>query len=738
MADGPYAQAAATYLQKGWSPIPLPALAKTPPPTGTTGYDGRYVTGPDVYEWAQNGKGNGNVALRMPEEIIGVDVDAYGMKRGDETLAEWEARVGALPPTYRSTSRMDGKSGIRLFRVPAGRVWADVLGPDVEVIHYGHRYAVVAPSIHPETGLPYVWLLETSSGLVQVSAPKVSDVVAMPEACWRNLDRGSYADHLKKAAVDVGEALRSLEAYPQGPICQVIEREVTRARTELATATSRHDTARQIIAAVVRAGERGHNGSMEALGLVHEMWTAALQFGERRVPDAGEFERMVTGAVAIVKASPTDPSDIGCCGSVLHEVQMFDPTGEAAFWKARPELEVIEQMSRARMMAKWGVLMTVLVRVTTAIPPHVRLPALVGGEASLNLFAALVGKSGAGKGGVEAVAAAAVVLPEIHQANIGSGEGITHLYKRRNRQGILEPIRDAVLFSVSEIDTMTALGQRQGSTLLSQLRKAWMGEHLGFSNADQHRTVPLKAHGYRMGLILGVQPEKSAALIRDGDGGTPQRFIYAWVIDRSTPRPENRPPEPSPYVWKLRERLWAPTDRIPFIEVGMDEQIAAEVLENRWRQTQGDGHALDGHLMLCRLKVAAALAILNGRLNVDLEDWALSAVVMAHSTSVRNELERFLGDVDRQSNLARGRAQAERADVEDETRHARKKERIGKRVVIIFGQATELLSMRGVKALVSSRDRDAVPEVVAGLIEAGQIRVYETENGTRYGQVDKL
>jgi hypothetical protein len=36
------------------------------------------------------------------------------------TLGEGQKRWGALPPTYRSTSRGDGVSGIRLYRVPPG------------------------------------------------------------------------------------------------------------------------------------------------------------------------------------------------------------------------------------------------------------------------------------------------------------------------------------------------------------------------------------------------------------------------------------------------------------------------------------------------------------------------------------------------------------------------------------------------------------------------------------------
>lgn len=49
------------------------------------------------------------------------------------------------------TSRSDGKSGIRLFRCDLpGPFRASLDGGDVDVIHHGHRYVVLPPSLHPE------------------------------------------------------------------------------------------------------------------------------------------------------------------------------------------------------------------------------------------------------------------------------------------------------------------------------------------------------------------------------------------------------------------------------------------------------------------------------------------------------------------------------------------------------------------------------------------------------------
>lgn len=132
--------------------------------------------------WANPG---GNIALRLPEGVIGIDLDLYPDSSKDhpavERLAAWDALVskfGPLPESPRATSRDDGISGIHLYRVPAGWKAAGILpaapvcqghplpgGRDArpgdpvspgEVIQHRHRYLVAPPSLHP-SGCRYRW-----------------------------------------------------------------------------------------------------------------------------------------------------------------------------------------------------------------------------------------------------------------------------------------------------------------------------------------------------------------------------------------------------------------------------------------------------------------------------------------------------------------------------------------------------------------------------------------------------
>jgi hypothetical protein len=172
-----YADVARQFLDAGWAPLPLPRGQKASPPTGTTGADGKWPTVDDVDAWAASHH-DGNVAIRMPTTVIGIDVDDYDDKGGGDTLGRLEHAHGALPPTWTSTSRGTGISGIRLYRIPDGVRFPGVLGPGIDVIQHHHRYAVVTPSTHPN-GQRY--RLYDPSGNRATRPPNIDDLPALPQ-----------------------------------------------------------------------------------------------------------------------------------------------------------------------------------------------------------------------------------------------------------------------------------------------------------------------------------------------------------------------------------------------------------------------------------------------------------------------------------------------------------------------------------------------------------------------------
>ena len=209
-------------------------------------------------------------------------------------------------------------------------------------------------------------------------------------------------------------------------------------------------------------------------------------------------------------------------------------------WAARPELAYVHALARARRCSPEAVLGMVLLRVIMSVPPSVVLPPLIGGPASVNLFVGLTGPSGTGKG--SALKLAREIVPDLpeprgfHTVGLGSGEGLQHQYMfwdKDTKEYVR--IRDKVLFTAEEAETVSALKARTASTLLPELRKAAMGEDLGFAYADKAKALRLPPHTYRLGVMLGIQPSSAGWLVDDHGTGTPQRFLYLSAPDPGAP-----------------------------------------------------------------------------------------------------------------------------------------------------------------------------------------------------------
>ncbi len=218
-----------------------------------------------------------------------------------------------------------------------------------------------------------------------------------------------------------------------------------------------------------------------------------------------------------------------------------------AFWNSCPELRDMRQFARSRRVGPWAMFGVCAAMAISAVPPYVVLPPLVGRVASLNIFVALVGKSGSIKSA--AIGAALDWLdvdPPPNPKKPGSGEGLAKCFayvkKPKGEPAVQIGKNWSVLAEIPEVDTLTATGGRGGSTLMSELRYAWSGERLGIDYAADDKAIVLQSQRYRLCMIVGVQPLRAAPLFDDADAGTPQRFVWFPVSDPN--RPNERPPEP--------------------------------------------------------------------------------------------------------------------------------------------------------------------------------------------------
>jgi hypothetical protein len=407
------------------------------------------------------------------------------------------------------------------------------------------------------------------------------------------------------------------------------------------------------------------------------------------------------------------------------------------FWSARPVLQHVLALARARGVGPWAVLGTVMARGICTVPPTVALPGIVGGRMSLNLFVAAVGPSGGGKGAADAAAMAGFTFsgPAVDLVPLGSGEGIARTF-RPSGLAVGQPNWiDTAIFTAPEIDTLAAIAARQGSTLSAELRKVYSGEALGFGNAGKDTRNIVTAGSYRASLILGVQPLRSQPLIGAADGGLPQRFIWMPTSDPDAP---DEPPS-DPGVRKIKTPAWNRLNagRLHVVTDGQDLAVPdvarTAIRAHRLAVLREDPTVdpLDGHALLTQLKVAAALMTLDGRTIVDTTDWSLAGYVMDVSTYTRERCKRALIDQSRSHNTARALATADRDEIISERKLQRCKEGIVRALVRL--SEGQFVAHNQLRRSLKSDVRDYFDSAVADLIADGRVSAARTAKGVMYG-----
>jgi hypothetical protein len=435
-------------------------------------------------------------------------------------------------------------------------------------------------------------------------------------------------------------------------------------------------------------------------------------------------------------------------------VDVTDDIGEPArdpqtddFWTARPELEHIRTYAQAQMASPLAVLAMVLARVVCQTPIAVVLPDIIHDHASLNLTIALVGISGSGKGGATGVARRAVNIgtPNFNTHTLGSGQGIAHGYGHWEKPSKDEPGRvvrhaDSVLFTVEEVDHIAGHNAQNGSTTLAEQRRFSMGEKLGHLYVDHIRRVEIGAHTYRGAIVVSVQPARAGVLLDAVEGGTPQRFWWIPTID--TNPPDTEPARPTPWQWQPPS-----ADELPPVErftglrpIPVCETARTAIRDAQRARNRGEGDPLDGHALLTRERIAAALGLLHGHYGITDEDWTLAGTLTAVSDATRAGVVATLEAKTRTVNVARAHAEADR----DEVKEDRQDQRVARRLLAILRREGDWVNGADLRRRLTSRDRVALESAVANLIAAGQAEsepipqdTPTSRPGTRYRAVEQ-
>ena len=312
-----YAEHALQIFNAGYSPLPLtPGTKEGNLPPGFTGYDGVMAGGANVYTWIED-RPEDNVAARLPINVIGIDVDAYGDKIGAQTLEDKCQANGQLPRTWRVSSRFgdgyDGVSGILLFQIPTeladkahNRNAGWITGWDnVDLIRFAHRYFVAPGSIH-KRGTKYQVLDETT-GEYSEQLPDVKDLPMLPPKWCEALLKGDSGRERR----DKPES----QWWTEGKPCNAVAARLGQSINELET--GRHDSCIANLLALTRLGEQGHEGVRSAVDALHGTFIMAVTApgdGHRTSDQATkEWKGLVAGLDAMIDKTLTPVEDRGCC-----------------------------------------------------------------------------------------------------------------------------------------------------------------------------------------------------------------------------------------------------------------------------------------------------------------------------------------------------------------------------------------------------------------------------------------
>lgn len=285
--------------KSGWSPLPLPAGQKYPPPDGTTGHV------PDIdpdsaLELFDDAGTDCNIGVRLPDGVIGIDVDHYGDKRGADTLAALVDRFGPLPDTYRSTRRgADNPSGIRFYRVPTGRKWRGNAGTHVDIVQRTHRYAVVWPS--RVDGRVYEWY--GPNGVALDGIPLTEALPELPAPWVHFLNRGNRTPDRLEPLERVDRPRKWLGENVPGYFDAMSPELARFTESERLAATmsgNGHDGLLSATKHVVRLAVEGRAGLGAALDAVETAFRGEVT-GRRSSDLDGEVFRAVAGEVAQIR-----------------------------------------------------------------------------------------------------------------------------------------------------------------------------------------------------------------------------------------------------------------------------------------------------------------------------------------------------------------------------------------------------------------------------------------------------
>lgn len=308
----PFQESLISYLEAGWQGIlPLPPKSKSAPPKGFTGRSGGTPTDDNFNDWIDRG---GNICLRLPENVIGLDVDAYGKKKGQETFLALEETFGVLPATWYSSRHENTDNGrTLLFRVPDNLSFISGL-EGIDIIQNSHRYLTAPPSFHPSEAR-YVWYSPSGEQVDKLTVPNVDELELLPDAWLDMLILKEKKESVLSESVlsDVESWDSNLEWLPSGVSCSTMTSKMNYYIKGFKNAPSRHDYTLTAVMSLLYSAADGHGGIFGALDMLRTKFITEIIQDRGMDLAVHEFDSIVSWANTQIEnkrfscSSNTDP-----------------------------------------------------------------------------------------------------------------------------------------------------------------------------------------------------------------------------------------------------------------------------------------------------------------------------------------------------------------------------------------------------------------------------------------------
>lgn len=368
---------------------------------------------------------------------------------------------------------------------------------------------------------------------------------------------------------------------------------------------------------------------------------------------------------------------------------------EDVFWSSRPYLVQIRHIADCKGQSPWPMLGWSIVRTLHTVPYYVPYKSAMG-EQSLNTLAGMSGPTGAGKTISQKLVEQHLIFPDNDPKRLasrtwtglvppGSGESmpdyyVTYLPTKKAKEGQEEtnpPLvktdrlnpthvwrhpNHATLFFYDEVGKLEGLTNRQGSTLTDYMKEGWSGTEFGRARADGKGLI-LPADSYRFAFVINTQPRRAGVLFSEQAiaGGLQGRFLWFDVtadVNRERVTSETVEPIHIPHI------DWTGLKNIPALD-----QMNEAHWQHHWNALDDLITESESHILLTRAKVAVALAVLDGRVELNEEDWQLSEVVIQHTLKTRKSIEEALAEEYRSAVIRDGKRAAVKAGLSEEEKH---------------------------------------------------------------------